>query len=245
MRIGVFDSGIGGLTVLKSLIERHPNHEYFYFGDTKNLPYGEKTKEQLLLLTKNNINFLLTKHVDMIIIACGTISSTVYKDVKDIYNVPIIDVINPTIKYIKDCNHKKMGIIATYRTINSKIFENRLDVPVISQACPIFVPLIESKNIDSEEFNKYLHEYLNPFKNQDIDALVLGCTHYPLISEQIKDYLKEDVELINLGDIIAKSINLPHEHRQNIELYFSSIDDTLISNVNNIMGDYKINKKEL
>ena len=243
MRIGIFDSGIGGLTVLKSLINRHPNHSYYYFGDSKNLPYGSKSKDELLGLSKMIIDFLIDKEVDLIIIACGTVSSNIYEELKGIYNIPIFDIINPTIKYIKDNNINNVGIIATSATINSKVFENKLDINVISKACPMFVPMIEKRLINTDEFNNYLDEYLSVFKN-NTDALVLGCTHYPLISNEINKYLN-NVLLINMGDAIANHIYLDKEEKQNIELYFSKVDDNIMINVNNLIGDYEIIEKEL
>lgn len=243
MRIGVFDSGIGGLTVLKSLINKHPNHSYYYFGDSKNLPYGSKTKEELLILSRRIIDFLITKEVDLIIIACGTVSSNIYEELKNIYTIPIFDIINPTIKHLKDNNYKDVGIIATSATINSKVFENKLDINTISKECPMFVPMIEKRLINTIEFNNYLDEYLKDFKS-NTEALVLGCTHYPLINNEINSYLG-DIKLINMGDIIADHIYLENEQKQNIELYFSKVNDDIKINVKNIVGNYEVIEKEL
>jgi len=229
MKIGIFDSGIGGLTVLKEMIKFHPNAHYIYYGDTKNLPYGEKSKEELLLLTNNIINFFIKKEVDLIIIACGTISSNVYEEIKDKYKVKIIDVINPTISYIKENNLKNVGVLGTYMTVKSKIFEKNIeDVKAI--ACPKFVPAIESNSNVDEAVIEYLEQL------KECENIVLGCTHYPLIKDVLKKY--KNVNYINMGECIAKSIKLEKETMQKIELHFSKVDENLKSNVNKIMKNF-------
>ena len=123
MRIGVFDSGLGGINVLSCLIKKYPNNEYIYFGDTKNLPYGDKTKEELMVLASNAIDFLISKNVELIIIACGTISSNGYDELKKRYNIPLYDIISPTINYLKESDLNNIGVIGTKRTIESRIFD--------------------------------------------------------------------------------------------------------------------------
>ncbi|NLL44692.1 MAG: glutamate racemase [Mollicutes bacterium] len=244
MRIGIFDSGLGGLTVLKSLIEKYPNHQYYYFGDTINIPYGEKTKEQLLQFSDNIINFLMSKKVDLIIIACGTISSNLYDELKNKYNIKIIDVIGPIITYLNNSDYQRIGIIATTMTIKSKIFEKKVNKYIISVPCPMFVPLIENNLLDTLEFEEFLDEYLSNFKEKMIDALVLGCTHYPLIKKQIKEYLG-NIPLVDMGEIIANQLTLQNEDTFKMELYFSKVDNKLIKNVHNIIGEYEIYEKKL
>jgi glutamate racemase len=123
MRVGVFDSGIGGLTVLKNLYKHYPNNEYIYYGDTLNLPYGSKTKEELEKLASQDVEFLLDKKVDIIVIACGTVSSNCLDYLKKKYNIPIYDIISPTINYLNNSNYSNIGVIATERTIDSNIFK--------------------------------------------------------------------------------------------------------------------------
>ena len=139
MRIGVFDSGVGGLTVLKEVIKKYPNNQYFYFGDNINVPYGTKTKEELFCLASNIIEFLLTKEVDMIVIACGTVSSNIYSQLVLKYDIPMFNVIDATINYVNNSNLENIGVIATDMTVKSKVFE-KLNKKVISKACPFFVP---------------------------------------------------------------------------------------------------------
>lgn len=234
MRIGLFDSGLGGLTVLKELKNKYPNNEYICFGDNKNLPYGSKTKEQLLELSSNAVEFLLSKNVDIIIIACGTVSSTVYKDLKLKYNIPIYDIITPTINYINNSEFKKVGLIATQATVASNKFKERITKTIYQQACPLLVPYIEGdKSID---IDSALNEYLKEIK--DYDAIILGCTHYPLLEDKIKNI--SDAKIINMGEILTNYLNITSSISKT-NLYFSQFDNNLINKVNNIIDfEYKI-----
>jgi len=228
MRIGVFDSGIGGLTVLKRLIEEYPNNEYIYYGDTKNNPYGSKTKEELLKLSCNIIDFLLQKKVDLIVIACGTVSSNLADTLKNKYDIKIIDIINPVINYINKSNYKKIGVIATEATVNSNIFKSiNKDIKLV--ACKHFVPIIENNSYN--ELDKYINEYLRELKDRDL--IVLGCTHYPIIKDQIDKYLGENIKLLDMGECLPQITN--DGINRKIELYFSKLDDKIIKNINSII----------
>ena len=233
MRIGVFDSGLGGVNVLSNLIKKYPNNEYIYFGDTKNLPYGDKTKEELLKLSSEAIDFLLTKNVDIIIIACGTISSICYNDIKNKYNIPIYDIISPTINYLKESNYNKIGVIGTNRTIESKIF-NINNKDILMKSTPNLVPIIENNLINEKE--NEINNTISCFK--DYDILVLGCTHYPLI-KPICDKL--GIKTLDMGEILSNTINLTNDGKHSVELYFSLVSVNLITNINNILkSDYQI-----
>lgn len=216
---------LGGLSVLKRLIEKYPNNEYIYFGDTKNLPYGSKTIEELKILARNNIDFLLRFNVD-IIIACGTVSSNCLEYLKDNYRIPIIDIISPTINYLNNSNYNNIGIIATEATINSHIFKSNIKKNIYEIATPKLVPLIEGTTTGNIEI--VLKEYLNDYIDK-IDVLVLGCTHYPLISSNIKNILKE-TKLLNMADYI----NIDNDGNGKVNIYFSKIDNKLIDNVNRV-----------
>ncbi|HHW69071.1 MAG TPA: glutamate racemase [Tenericutes bacterium] len=244
MRIGVFDSGIGGLTVLKEIIEKYPNNEYIYYGDTLNLPYGEKTKQELLIISNKIIDFLAKEKVDIIVIACGTISANVYELLKDNkYEIPIYDIITPTINYIIKNNITNVGIIATTMTIRSNVFSKNLDsknVNNYSVDCPMFVNIIENKlNNDIKE--KYVKDYLSYFNDKNIQALVLGCTHYPLLISNIKNYLGENVEYIDMGKAIANILNITNVSKYKLNLYFSKITDNLLINIETIINKYDYN----
>ena len=233
MRIGVFDSGIGGLTVLKTLIKKYPNNEYIYYGDTKNLPYGNKSIEELKELSSNIIEFLLKKEVDIIVIACGTISSNLSSYLREKYNIQIIDIISPVINFLNNSNYKNIGVIATQATVNSKIFSKNVKKNIKEVACPMFVPIIE--NNQKEELNIYFKKYLDDLKYCDL--IVLGCTHFPLIKEELSKYL--NIKLLDMSECID---NMNNEGESKVELYFSKLDDNIINNVKNILNanDYLI-----
>jgi len=232
MRIGLFDSGLGGLTVLKEFKKKYPNNEYIYFGDNKNLPYGSKNKEQLFNLSCNAIDFLISKNIDLIIIACGTVSSNVYEELKIKYNIPIYDIISPVINYINNSEFKTVGLIATQATISSNKFKT--NKTFYGQACPLLVPYIEgNKSID---IDSVLNEYLSNIK--DFDAIILGCTHYPLLENEIKKITNS--KLINMGTILCDSLTIT-DSIEKVNLYFSKYDNNLIEKVNNIIDfEYKI-----
>lgn len=236
MRVGVFDSGIGGLTVLRTLIKKYPNNEYIYYGDTLNLPYGSKTKEQLLKLAIKDIEFLLSKKVDVIIIACGTISSNCLEYLKNKYKIPIYDIISPTIEYLNNSNYQNIGIIATERTIDSHIFKNNLNKNVYEIKTPELVPIIESNNLNNLDY--ILNTYLKDYKNK-IDILVLGCTHYPIIYNNINKYLNNKVELLDMSNLLLDKLS--DDKKSNIDIYFSKLSNPLIENIKRILNQDNIN----
>ena len=234
MRIGVFDSGIGGINVLSCLIEKYPKNQYIYFGDTINLPYGDKNSHELMKLACKAIDFLISKNVDIIIIACGTISSTCFRDLKKKYDIPLYDILSPTIKYLEACTLNKIGVIATKRTIESNIF-NLPNKKILMKSMPSLVPIIE--NNDIKEKQEEIIKELMIFKNYDL--LVLGCTHYPLINNLINDKLH--LKTLDMGKCLVDFLNLENNSIYSCELYFSLISVNLIKNINNILKtDYQI-----
>lgn len=238
MRVGIFDSGIGGLTVLKTLIDNYPNNEYIYYGDTLNLPYGNKTKEELNLLASKDIEFLLNKNVDIIIIACGTVSSNCLDYLKNKYQIPIYDIISPTINYLNNSNYKNIGIIATNRTIDSHIFKNNLnkDKTIYELSTPELVPLIESNNLDN--LNTILDNYLKDYRDK-LDILVLGCTHYPIIINNINNYLDNKIKLLDMSIPILPI--LKQDNTSSINIYYSKLSNTIITNTKRILNNTNIN----
>lgn len=204
--IGVFDSGVGGMTVLKELMNIMPNENFVYLGDTKRFPYGSKSKETIIELTKNGIEFLIKKNVKIIVIACGTATSQALDEVKNLYDIPIIGALEPTVDYLKSTNKKKIGVIATAGTINSKGFDNSImkkipDAKVQAIPCPLLAPMVEEGWYDNDIARLAIKEYLKYLSK--VEALILGCTHYPLLSSVIREQIGEDVELINIGTHVA------------------------------------------
>ena len=234
MRIGVFDSGIGGLTVLKEMIKYHPDQEYIYFGDTKNLPYGTKSKEELLEVASKVVDFLVSQDVKIIFIACGTVSSSIYKELSGKYRIPLVNIVDTTIAEIKRKGVNNLAVLATSATINTHIFKDKLkDVNVLEVSCSQFVPIIENK-VESKFKKLYIEQYLKQIKKECIRDVVLGCTHYPLLEKEIKNYLGE-VNCYNMGTILATSTYLKPGKR-NLEIYFSHSYDGLSNKVNEILG---------
>lgn len=207
--IGMFDSGIGGITVLKEYQKIMPNENYIYYADTKHLPYGDKTKEEIISYAKNIVEYFISKNVKAIIIACGTASSLAYEILKKEYDIPIFDIITPVVQEITS---KNIGVIATQGSINSGVWEKRLlendsDRNVYSVACPKLVPLAEKGLNNSLIAKYYIKKYTKIFKTNHIDSLVLGCTHYPLFKNLIKKELENQIDLINIGTLSAEFFN--------------------------------------
>lgn len=239
MKIGMFDSGVGGLTVLNNLVKKYPNNEYIYFGDIKNNPYGNKTVEELEKLSSNIIEFLINKQVDMIVIACGTVSSNLGNILKNKYNTKIVDIISPVIEYINNSNYNKIGVIATDATARSQAFNNiNKDIKLVG--CKEFVPIIESNNY--ENLDKYIDLYLKDLKDRDL--IVLGCTHYPIIKDRISKYLGDNIKLLDMSECLSE---IENSGNSNVELYFSDINESTINIINNILDikDYKIIKNDI
>ena len=227
MRIGLFDSGIGGLTVLKKLLEKYPNNEYIYYGDTLNIPYGDKSKDELLELARENVEFLIGKNVDMIIVACGTVSSNCLDIIKSEYKIPIYSILEPTIDYLNESNYQHILVIATHATINSHIFKKNVKKNVFELETPALVPIIESNGY--ADLNSVLHAYLDKYKGK-VDAVVLGCTHYPIIKEEVKKIINTDI--IDMSDYI----NIENDGNSFLEIYFSKVDDMIKNNTKKILN---------
>ena len=243
MKIGIFDSGIGGLTVLKEIIKKYPNASYLYYGDTLHLPYGEKSKKELLEYSCKIIDFFIEQNVDKIIIACGTISSTIYDELTSICDIELINVVDATIDAIKKKNLKEIAVLATPKTIESHTFSKKLEgTNVLEVACPKFVPYLE-KGIGNKD--DMLKEYLEQIKEKHIGNIILGCTHYPLLQYDIKKYFDYDVTCYNMGEFVADTIQIK-ENNYNLKLYFSKLDEIIETNVKKIVEtDFEIIKKVL
>lgn len=252
-QFGVFDSGVGGMTVLKELIKIMPQEKFIYLGDTKRFPYGSKSKETIIELTKNGIEFLIKKDVKLIVIACGTATTQALEEVHNLYNIPIIGVLEPTVDYLAKEHKKQIGVIATAGTIKSNGWNNSImkkipDATVQSIACPILAPMVEEGWYDNKIAILAIKEYLKPLKK--VDALILGCTHYPLLSSVIQKQLGKKVELINIGTNVAINVknilqntNLSSEEtnsinksENNLSVYLTETEHKFNEIASNLLG---------
>ena len=201
--IGVFDSGVGGLTVAREIMRNLPKEDIVYFGDTARVPYGSKSKDNIIRYSRQIINFLQTKGVKAIVIACNTASALALDTVKDEFNIPIIGVVEPGAKAaLQVTQNKKIGVIGTEATVKSSMYEKIIqgidsEVSVVAKACPLFVPLVEEGFKKHQVTDEIIDYYLADLKESDIDALILGCTHYPLLRSKIREYVGENITLVN------------------------------------------------
>lgn len=209
--IGVFDSGVGGLTVVRELMQQLPGERIVYYGDTARVPYGNKSPETIIKYSAQIAQFLCSLDVKAIIIACNTASAIALEELKKVMELPILGVVKPGAKAAADATvNNRIGVIATRATINSGIYEDFLrrtnpEIKVYGQACPLFVPLVEEGFIDDPITDQVIHRYLDDLVAKDIDALVLGCTHYPLLRDRIKAVVGDKVRLVNPAYETAKS----------------------------------------
>lgn len=207
--IGIFDSGLGGLTIYNEVHKLLPNENIIYLADSKNAPYGGKSKEQIIEISVKNTEFLLKNKCKLIVVACNTASTNAVKYLREHYEVPIIRV-QPAIKPAAlNSKTKVVGMLATKGTLESELlFETAQrfasGVKVVEQVGEGLVSLIEEGEMESPEMTRLLKKYVEPMLEQNIDQLVLGCTHYPFLTEQIREITGEDVQIIDSGEAIAR-----------------------------------------
>ena len=201
--IGVFDSGVGGLPVAREIMRNLPKEDIVYFGDTARVPYGSKSKDNIIRYSRQIIHFLKTKGVKAIVIACNTASALALETVKDEFDIPIIGVVEPGARAALEVTvNKKIGVIGTEATVRSSMYEKIIqgidsEVSVVAKACPLFVPLVEEGFKKHQVTDEIIDYYLASLKKSDIDALILGCTHYPLLRSKIREYVGEKITLVN------------------------------------------------
>lgn len=254
--IGMFDSGVGGLTVFKEVKKQLPNENIVYLGDTKRFPYGSKSKESIIELTKQGIEFLIGQNVKLIVIACGTATSQALEEVKKIYSIPIIGIINSTVEYLEHKYRDKepqIGVIATKGTIRSNGWQNKIELlmpkaKIKTMGCPLLAPMAEEGWTDNKIAELTVKEYLKNIKN--VDALILGCTHYPLFQKIIKREMGRGVEIINTGEEIAQNLttylqenNINSENKGQDIIYLTDTECNFIHVAEKLLGDKHISEK--
>lgn len=201
--IGVFDSGVGGLTVVREITRQLPKENIVYFGDTARVPYGSKSKNNIIRFSEQIIRFLQTKQVKAIVIACNTASALALDTVRSEFDIPIIGVIVPGARAAVEATHnKEVGVVGTDATVQSGMYTKVIRgmdprIHVREKACPLFVPLVEEGFKEHKVTREVIEFYLESMKKTDIDAMILGCTHYPLLRSKIREYMGERIQIVN------------------------------------------------
>ncbi len=207
--IGVFDSGVGGLTVVRELIRQLPYEDILYFGDTARVPYGIKSRETVIRFSIEDTMFLLKQEVKLVCVACNTVSSFALPVIRNYFKVPIIGVIHPGVREaVYATQNKKIGVIGTRGTIKSKAYEQEIKqldpaIAVTAVACPLFVPLVEEGCLTGKVVESIVFEYLGPLRKAGVDTVILGCTHYPLLRPVIQKVMGRQVVLIDSAQQVA------------------------------------------
>jgi len=252
--IGLFDSGIGGTSIWKEIHALLPNEDTIYLADSKNAPYGQKTKEEIVELSFKNTEYLLEQNAKMIVVACNTATTNAIKEMRAKYDVPFIGIepaLKPAAIHTKT---KTIGILATKGTLTSELFyktvANLKDITVVEQVGFNLVKLIEEGKLGSDEIRELLKEYLQPMIEANIDHLVLGCSHYPYLVPQIKGILPKDVKIIDSGEAVArqtklvlnenKLLNTAEHSRSN--LFYVNSDSTVLNSI--LHNEYTVTKKD-
>lgn len=201
--IGVFDSGIGGLTVAREIMRQLPEENVVYFGDTARVPYGSKSKNNIIRYSEQIVRFLKTKHVKAIVIACNTASALALEEVQKQVDIPIIGVIVPGARAaVRETKNQKIGVIGTEATIRSETYTKEIqrqipEATVMGVPCPLFVPLVEEGFAKHKITEEVIDIYLSDMKHSDVDTMILGCTHYPLLRSKIMAYFGDCVQIVN------------------------------------------------
>ncbi len=212
--IGIFDSGVGGLTVAKAITELLPNENIIYFGDTAHMPYGEKSPHAIKSYAEKIVEFLIAQPCKLIVIACNSASVTAFKRVQKLLPQKqfVINVIDPVVQHlVAEGHHKNIGLIGTKRTVSSAVYKKKFEqidpsIHLKSLATPLLAPMIEEGFFNNKISKTVVHSYLNNPHLSKIEAIILACTHYPLIMNEIKSYYKGDIEIINSAEIVSHAV---------------------------------------
>jgi len=241
--IGFFDSGVGGTSIWKEVITRLPKEHTIYLSDSKNAPYGEKSKEQIIALCKKNTEFLLQKNCKSIVVACNTATTNAIDYLRSNYNIPFIGI-EPAIKPAAlNTKTKKIAILATKGTLNSTLFEKtssfiNKDIEMHETIGKGLVELIEDGKLNSKEITSLLSSYLKPMVANDIDSLVLGCTHYPYLIPQIKKIIGDQIKIIDSGEAVARQTqailtkyNIANTQNNTQHIIYTNKDTAILKNL--------------
>lgn len=250
--IGVFDSGLGGLTVVRELRRQLPGESIVYFGDIARLPYGTKSREQIRRFSLENTEFLLRRGVKALVIACNSSSSAAFRVLKRRFSIPIVSVIEPAVEEsLRRTRNKIIGVIGTAATVESRVYEEALKkrepkAQVFAQSCPLFVPLVEEGWLNGGVTDRVIAKYLSPLIEKRIDTLILGCTHYPLLVEEIRNFVGPEVELVDSAEPTVRQLasllekgNLLRDRRRGttFQIFTSDLPRNFISIGERFLGE--------
>ena len=251
---GLFDSGIGGTSIWKEIHHLLPNESTIYLADSKNAPYGQKSKDEIIQLSFKNTEFLLDQNCKLIVVACNTATTNAIKELRDKYDVPFIGI-EPAIKpAATNSKTQKIGILATKGTLNSELFyknvEKFQDIKIIEQIGYNLVTLIENGEMNSPEMNDLLQEYLTPMIEQNIDYLVLGCTHYPYLIPQIEKIIPKNIKIIDSGEAVARQTKSILENKvgfrnsleKSTQIFYTNANPKVLSEI--VGNEYNVIKKD-
>jgi len=218
--IGIFDSGVGGLTVLRAIKKMLPMEQLIYLGDTARVPYGNKSKETIVRYSIENTKFLMQFNIKMLVIACNTSTAMSIEILRNMFQIPIIGVIEPGAKRaVEVTKNKRIGVIGTVATIKSKAYQNIIrsyekKAIIFAKPCPLFVPLVEEGLVKGPVAEAVIEMYLKDFKIKNIDTLVLGCTHYPLLKQTIEKFFDKKIQIVDSAEETAKIVKRVLEERK-------------------------------
>ena len=256
--IGIFDSGLGGLTVLRQMIKQMPYEQFIYFGDTARVPYGSKSRETVMRYAIENSVFLLSKEIKALVIACNTASAFAVDTLRSMFKVPVLDVIQPSVQRAVSLSKSgKIALLGTKATVASGIYTEKIkallpEADVTAIACPLFVPIVEEGFTHHAIAKLAVSEYLHSIKEKGVDTLILGCTHYPLLTSLISDIIGDSVSIVDSASSCSEALEkllssnelsrktrLPPENR-----YFVSDDPEKFSHYSNLFLGHPISNVE-
>lgn len=252
--IGLFDSGIGGTSIWKEIHELLPNEDTIYLADSKNAPYGQKSKDEIIALSIKNTEYLLNQNSKIIVVACNTATTNAIKELRAKYDVPFIGI-EPAIKPAAvNSNSHVIGILATQGTLSSELFQQTAekfqDTKIIEQIGHGLVPLIENGEMNSKEMDLLLHQYLEPMIAANIDYLVLGCSHYPYLIPQIKKILPKHIKIIDSGEAVARQtksvlqekVGLANKTDKGKSVFYTNSDPKVLTEI--LQDKYQVISKD-
>ncbi len=242
MKIGVFDSGVGGLTVLKALRDKYKHVDFVYLGDTARVPYGNKSAQTVIRYSLECAEFLMGEGIDLLVVACNSASSYALDSLRESLPIPVFGVIDPGVKKALEITKGKVGVIGTRATISSGVYKRRLEeygVEVYQKASPLFVPLVEEGMVEGKIAQEIVEYYLKDLKEARVDTLILGCTHYPLLRPLIERYMGDNVKVIDSATVLALEIEpfVKEKGLSYLELNFTDISPNLEFLIELILGE--------